>query len=131
MHLFVGFWMIFVGYRNVGQTIESKTDKGFLRYKQYPLFVLRKVNSHRKWFSLYYLSAERHCFRKLRLKRRKYICKVVLIRRQQTISNRAPTLQNISGSEHTVDTARSWGKKQAPKAGGCASDQMLNKLKIS
>ena len=54
IYLCVGIWMIFVGYLNVayivGQTIESKTDKGFLRYKQYPLFVLRKVNSHRKWF---------------------------------------------------------------------------------
>ena len=42
IYLCVGIWMIFVGYLNVayivGQTIESKTDKGFLRYKQYPLF---------------------------------------------------------------------------------------------
>ena len=30
--------------------------------------------------------------------------KSLLIRRQQTISSRAPTLQNISGPEHTLDT---------------------------
>ena len=89
---------VFVFYLLVGwQTMIRDWYGAFLRILKLSTFFLEKVYSHWKWFPLYCLSVERHCFRKLRLKRRKYICKVLLIRRQQTISSRAPLCKIVLG----------------------------------
>ena len=82
-------------------------------------FFLEKVYSHWKWFPLYCLSVERHCFRKLRLKRRKYICKVLLIRRQQTISSRAPLCKIVLGQSTHLKYSRDLGKPSTKESHWC------------
>ena len=103
---------VFVFYLLVGsrQTMIRDWYGAFLRILKLSTFFLEKVYSHWKWFPLYCLSVERHCFRKLRLKRRKYICKVLLIRRQQTISSRAPLCKIVLGQSAHLKYSRDLGK---------------------
>ena len=108
--LFVWAWMILIGYLYIGRPAGTS--------KQY-LFVLRKVNSHRKWFlcTIYpeqsraelfeeirksekekiHLLIRQDCLRKLRTLKRifsiKYICKV---------SADKATADNIQQSPHSA-----------------------------